>query len=67
MRLLFLIKYVYNNNAHATLRCNLFHVMYNYDSELYFNIKNNFTKEKILITRERIRKIKEIREALNVR
>ena len=41
--------------------------MYDYDLKLYFNVKNNFTKEKILTTRERIKKIKEIREALNVR
>ncbi len=49
-----MIKYVYNNNYYVFIKVSLFFLMYDYNSKIYYEIKNNFAKEKLLFVKNRV-------------
>ncbi len=47
-----MIKYAYNNNRYAFIKVSSFFLMYDYNSKIYYEIKNNFAKEKISFAKD---------------
>ena len=57
MNLLSLIKFVNNNNLHNFANVTLFYLMYEYYSKIWYKVKNNFFKEKILLIKNRVKQL----------
>ncbi len=49
-----MIKYAYNNNRHVFIKASSFFLMYNYNSKIHYEIKNNFAKEEVLSAKDRV-------------
>ncbi len=43
-------KFVYNNSYYVLIKASSFYLMYNYYLKIYYEVKNNFIKKKILLT-----------------
>jgi len=61
---LLIIKFVYNNNYYILVKASLFYLMYNYYLKIYYKVKNNFTKKKILLTQKRVKQLYNLRKIL---
>ena len=59
--LLSLTKFVYNNFTHTFIEASSFYLMYEYNSKIYYEVENNFIKEKISSAKERIKRFYDIR------
>ena len=62
--LLSLTKFVYNNFTYAFVKMSLFYLMYEYNSEIHYEVKNNFIKEEIIFLKERVKQLYNIRNQL---
>ena len=60
--LLPLTEFIYNNFIHIFADASPFYLMYEYNSEIYYEIENNFNKEKILSAKKRIKQFYDIRD-----
>jgi len=49
-----MIKYAYNNNRYVFIKVSSFFLMYNYNSKIYYEIKNNLAKKRILFVKDRV-------------
>ncbi len=49
-----MIKYAYNNNYYVFTEASLFFLIYDYNSKIYYEIKNNFTEKEILFVKDRV-------------
>ncbi len=49
-----MIKYAYNNNHYAFIKVSSFFLIYDYNSKIYYEIKNNFAKKEVLSVKDRI-------------
>jgi hypothetical protein len=58
MQKIFLIKFAYNNNMHNMININSFFVIYDFHSNVFFTVKNDYLEKKMLITREIAEKFK---------
>ncbi len=47
-----MIKYAYNNNRNVSIKASSFFLIYEYNLKIYYEIKNNFVKEKILSVKD---------------
>ncbi len=47
-------EYAYNNNYYVFIKASLFFLMYDYNSKIYYEIKNNFVKKKVLSVKDRV-------------
>jgi len=61
---LLIIEFVYNNSYYILVKVLSFYLIYNYYSKIYYKVKNNFTKEKILLAQERIKQLYNLRKVL---
>ena len=59
-----MIEFVYNNVTHFSTDASSFYLMYDYHSEIHYVIENDFKEKKILIAKDRIKHLHEIRETL---
>jgi len=59
-----LIEFIYINAKQATLKCNSFYVMTDYNVFIYYDVENNILKEKILTVKNRIKKLHSDRKTL---
>ena len=58
--LLSLTKFVYNNFTHAFVDASSFYLIYEYNSEIYYEVEDNFIKKKISFTKERVKQFHNI-------
>ena len=58
--LLSLTKFVYNNFTHASVEASSFYLMYEYNSEIHYEVENNFIKKEISSAKERIKRLHDI-------
>ena len=65
--LLLLVEFVYNNNHHAFVDASSFYLLYKYHLEIKYHVENNFFKEKISSTTERIQQLQTLRQTLKKR
>ena len=54
-------QYAYNSSIHSTINVNLFYVMYKHNSEIELKIENDFSREKMLTIKEKIKKLYKFR------
>ncbi len=47
-----MIKYAYNNNYYVFIKASSFFLIYDYNSKINYEIKNNFVKEEILFVKD---------------
>ncbi len=59
-----MIEFVYNNSHHVLVKASSFYLMYNYYLKIYYKVKNNFIKKKILLTQKRIKQLHDLRKIL---
>ncbi len=45
-------EYAYNNNRYVFTKASLFFLMYNYNSKIHYEIKNNFAEERVLFVKD---------------
>ena len=58
--LLSLTEFVYNNFTHASVEASLFYLMYEYNSEIHYEVENNFIKKKVFSAKEQIKRFYDI-------
>ena len=51
-----MIEFIYNNIKHNSTDMLFFKVLYIYNSDLHFNIKNNISEKKTLTVQEQVKK-----------
>jgi len=61
---LLIIEFVYNNSYYILIKTLLFNLIYNYYLEIYYKVKNNYIKKKILSTQKYIKQIYNLRKVL---
>ncbi len=49
-----MIKYAYNNNRHVFIKASSFFLMYDYNSKIHYEIKNNLAKERVSFAKDRV-------------
>jgi len=49
-----MIKYAYNNNHHVFIKVSSFFLMYDYNSKIHYEIKNNLAEKEILFAKNRV-------------
>ena len=59
--LLSLTEFAYNNFTHAFADASPFYLMYEYNSEIHYEVENNFIKEKVPSAKERVKRFHDIR------
>ncbi len=59
-----IIKFVYNNNYYILVKTLSFYLIYNYYLEIYYKIKNNFTKQKTLLTQKHVKQLQDLKKNL---
>ncbi len=59
-----IIEFVYNNSYYILIKTLLFNLIYNYYLEIYYKVKNNYIKKKILSTQKYIKQIYNLRKVL---
>ncbi len=47
-------EYAYNNNRFAFTEASSFFLMYNYNSKIHYEIKNNLAKKRISFVKDRV-------------
>ncbi len=47
-------EYAYNNNRHVFIKVSPFFLIYDYNSKIHYEIKNNLVKEKISFVKDRV-------------
>ncbi len=52
--LLFIVKFMYHQMKHASLSCNLFKIMYDYELIFDIHIENNVMKEEVSAAKKHI-------------
>ena len=57
-------EFVYNNFTHAFADASPFYLMYEYNSEIHYKVKNNFIKEEVSFAKEQIKRFYDIRNQL---
>ena len=62
--LLSLTEFVHNNFTHASVGASPFYLMYKYNSEIHYEVEDNFIKEEISFAKERIKRFHNIRNQL---
>ena len=62
--LLSLTEFIYNNFTHAFVDASSFYLMYKYNSEIHYEVENNFIKKKISFAKKRIKQFHDIRNQL---
>ena len=67
IKLLSLVEFVYQNSVQFTIECSSFFCMYDYNSEIRYEVENDIIKEKVLAASERVKILLEFREALTER
>ena len=55
--MLLLTKFVSNNNLHNFANVTSFYLIYEYHSEIRYEVENNFFKKKILLTKDRVEQL----------
>jgi hypothetical protein len=58
MQKTFLAEFVYNNSIHSIINISLFFAIYGFYSNISFIIKNDYSKRKMPIAKEMIKKFK---------
>jgi len=58
--LLLIVEFMYHQTKHASLSCNLFKVMYNYESIFNIHIKNNAMKEEVSAAKKRVEMLQDM-------
>ena len=59
--LLSLTEFVYNNFTHASVDASSFYLIYEYNLKIYYEVENNFIKEKISFAKKRVKRFHNIR------
>ncbi len=49
-----MIEYAYNNNRHVFIKVSSFFLIYDYNSKIHYEIKNNLAEKKILFVKDRV-------------
>jgi len=62
--LLFIVEFMYHQMKHSSLSCNLFKIMYDYESIFDICIKNNAMKEEVLTAKECIEMLQNMQNTL---
>jgi len=62
--LLLIVEFIYHQAKHASLSCNLFKVMYNYELIFDICIKNDAMKEEVSAAKEHVEMLKDVRNTL---
>ncbi len=52
-----MIEYAYNNNYYVFIKVSSFFLMYNYNSKIHYEIKNNFAEKKVLSVKDRVQRL----------
>ncbi len=61
---LFLAEFVYQNNVHSTIDCNLFYCMYDYNSEIRYEFDDDVFKREMSIVAERVKHLQNYKQEL---
>ena len=56
-----LAEFAYNNFTHASADASSFYLIYKYNSEIHYEVENNFIKEEISSAKERVKRFHDIR------
>jgi sulfur relay (sulfurtransferase) DsrC/TusE family protein len=64
VKYLFLIEFVYQNNVQFIIECNLFFCMYDYNSEIRYESKNDIIMNEMLVATKRVKNLIEYRQKL---
>jgi hypothetical protein len=64
IKFLSLIEFVYQNNVQFIIKCNLFFCMYDYNSEIRYESKNNIIMKKMLVVTKRVKELHEYKQKL---
>ncbi len=62
--LLLIVEFIYHQAKHASLSCNLFKVMYDYELIFDICIKNDAMKEEVSAAKEHVEMLKDVRNTL---
>ena len=54
VNLLSIAKYVYNNSQHISTNVSSFYLMYEYNLEIYYDVENNVSQERVSFAKERV-------------
>ena len=65
--MLIMTQYAYNSSIHSIIDINLFYVMYDYNSEIELKIENDFSRKKVSIVKEKIKKLHKFKQMLSQR
>ena len=63
-KLLSLTEFVYNNFTHASANTSSFYLMYKYNSEIHYEVENNFIKERISSAKKWVKRFHDIQNQL---
>ncbi len=47
-------EYAYNNNRYVFIEVSSFFLMYNYNSKIHYETKNNFAEEEVSFVKDRV-------------
>jgi len=61
---LLITKFVYNNSYYVSIEILSFYLIYNYYLEIYYKIKNNFIKKKILLAQKCVKQFYNLKKIL---
>jgi len=57
-------EFVYNNSYYVSVETSSFYLIYDYYSEIYYKVENNFTEEKISSAQKRVKQLYNLRKVL---
>ena len=59
-----IIEFVYNNICHNFIDCLSFYLLYDFNSKIHYEIEKDFVEKKILIIKNRIKYLHEMKQIL---
>ncbi len=64
VKFLLLIEFVYQNSVQFIIECNLFFCMYDYNSEIRYESKDDIIMKKMFVVTKRVKKLHEYKQKL---